>query len=64
MAFISGALSSQKYLAPRLGSGLSWVVAAILMLVGALLSVAAIRGILEMLKGKGEKAGDGSQRKT
>ena len=56
---LSGALSSQQYLAPRLGSGPSWVVAAIVMLVGVPVSVAAIRGIPEMLKGKGEKRGDG-----
>jgi hypothetical protein len=59
MAFISGALSSHKYLAPRLGSGPGWVVTSILLLVGALLSVAAIRGIREMLKEKDDKTANG-----
>lgn len=57
MAFISAALSAQEYLAPRIGSGPSWGVAAMLMLVGAFLSVAAIRGMLEMLKGKDTTGG-------
>jgi fumarate reductase subunit D len=59
MVLISGALSSQKYLAPRFGTGPSWAVAAVLMLVGAVLAVAAIRGILEMFRGKDGKAGNG-----
>jgi hypothetical protein len=59
MAFISGALSSQKYLAPRVGNGPSWVVASILMLVGAFLSVATIRGLLEALKEKDDETGHG-----
>jgi hypothetical protein len=57
MAFISGALSAQGYLAPRFGSGPSWGVAAMLMVVGALLSVAAIRGALEAFKEKVDQAG-------
>ena len=57
MAFISGALSAQGYLAPRFGSGPSWGVAAMLMVVGALLSVAAIRGALEAFKEEVDQAG-------
>jgi hypothetical protein len=57
MALMSAALSSQKYLAPRFGAGPSWAVAGVLVLAGALLSVAAIRGIVEMFRETDEKVG-------
>jgi len=63
MALMSAALGSQKYLAPRVGTGPSWAVAGVLVLVGALLSVAAIRGIVEMFREKDEKAVDAPPRR-
>jgi hypothetical protein len=62
MALMSAALGSQKYLAPRIGTGPSWAVAGVLVLVGAFLCVAAIRGIAEMFREKDEKAGDAPPR--
>ena len=58
MALFSAALSVQQYLAPRVGIGLSWAVAAVLMLLGVFLVVGAIRGVREMFWGKDEPGAD------